>query len=381
MTVTLSYALQNGSYVHISEKLQKEVPLYCPHCEEGVIAKKGTKMQHHFAHRAYSRCSASAETLLHFESKMYLKQLILQKAPVSFPAELALLEKTVQRWFTLLGSRHADISLLSILECYGIKNATEETGILGYIPDILGIGDESFAFEIYVTHALEEAKKEAFIRARVDYIELIPTRNEDGTFSYIVHDLHLPRFFTRWSSEITSNFEQNIKPELYDEFKQNEAVLVEKVKRDMYPDVLEKVCKDLSGNVEKFYLTRGEKLTRTQSAQHEVRVTPCYEEGEVLRLKEAYFPPGKNGHPYLVLKDGYKRSYTVDGTVPLFATLLNTLNGSYEIHMTTNEKDNVDGFIFVNTLDKLGFDQEVQQLLKRNLQLMQAKIDQKRDNR
>lgn len=373
MTVTLSYALQNGAYVHISDKFPKETTLYCPHCQDEVIAKKGLKMQHHFSHKPYSRCSTSAESLLHFESKMYLKQRIIEKTPLFFQASVEIFPREVKRWYALLGNRYADVALLDLINTYGIRNATEETGILGYIPDILGIGAYSFAFEIYVTHALEEKKIDAFQRADVDYIELVPTREEDGTFSYSVHNAYLPRYFTWWQENIENTFEQEIKPDLYQELKQNEGKLMEKIKEELLPKIQEEVCETLERNIEQFYLTYGEKLTRTQRKNHQIAMDAPSEATETLRLKEAFVRSGKNGMPYLLLQDEYKRKFTMDGTHELFCSLLNELNTSYEIHLLTNEKGNIGGISFVNTLDKLGFDAEVQLLLKRNLQVLKTK--------
>lgn len=378
MPVTLSYAMQGGHYIHITDKIQKDVPLFCPHCNDAVIAKKGAKMQHHFSHKPYARCSASAESLLHFESKMYLKSLILHKTPVDFTVKIAYLDEKIRRWYELLGTKEAVISLPCLIESYGIQNATEETGILGYIPDVLGIGKHSFAFEVFVTHAIEEKKMEAFKRAGVEYIELIPTREEDGTFTYAVYTAHLPRYYAEWAQAMDTQFEQTIRPQLYEEFKENETKIAEKIKEEMKPIIAKEVCQTLADNIERFYVTHGEKLTRKQAITHEVRCEPPYKAGETLRLHASSARTGKNGLPYLLLKDGYKRSFTVDGTIPLFAALLDELNRHYEIHMTTNEKGNVDGLVFTNTLDKMGFDEEVKQLLKRNLAIMQKQMDEKK---
>lgn len=47
----LEYGINDtGRYVHISQVTSGRVPLVCPYCNQGLIARKGRVKQHHFAH-------------------------------------------------------------------------------------------------------------------------------------------------------------------------------------------------------------------------------------------------------------------------------------------------------------------------------------------
>lgn len=368
MTVALSYAIQNKKFVHISEKIKKKDTLFCPHCKEGVIAKKGTKIEHHFAHKANSQCSATPESILHFESKMYLKELILHQTPVHFESKLRLLDKRIKRWFTMLHVQKAELSLQMLIKSYNLTIATEEIGLHGYVPDVLAQGDFPLAFEIFVTHAMEEEKITSFKNHQVDFIELIPARIEDGTFSYTVHNAHLPRFFDYWANEIDHSLEEEIKPQLYEDLKENKQELIKKTKEEIRPLVIHEVCETLKNNIHGFYLTHGEKLSKKQAVVHHIKHSDSLnDQEETLDIKKAVIRYNEKGFPYLMIEDKYKRAFHVEHSIKLFAELINMLTTQYEMKMNINEKGNVEAFIFVNTLDKIGFDKDIQQLMERNL--------------
>lgn len=66
--VAIPYAIRDGSIVHVSEVergLQQDC--HCPACDEALVARKGAKVAHHFAHQAKSECSA--ESALHLMGK------------------------------------------------------------------------------------------------------------------------------------------------------------------------------------------------------------------------------------------------------------------------------------------------------------------------
>ncbi|NME98337.1 competence protein CoiA family protein [Aneurinibacillus aneurinilyticus] len=98
MSVKLAFAYltstdkhpSSGSLVHIAERTYREFEYLCPLCKTKVIPKKGAKRQHHFAHMPESKCSASEETILHFNAKHFLQKCIQEKSELNFrvPGEL-----------------------------------------------------------------------------------------------------------------------------------------------------------------------------------------------------------------------------------------------------------------------------------------------------
>ncbi|WHY77279.1 competence protein CoiA family protein [Neobacillus sp. WH10] len=66
MKFKLPYGLKDGKLVHISD-VEKglKCECVCPACNHPLIARKGEKTAHHFAHYNGSECAKSVETALH----------------------------------------------------------------------------------------------------------------------------------------------------------------------------------------------------------------------------------------------------------------------------------------------------------------------------
>ncbi len=71
----LPFALKNNILVDIND-VSSGLACHCncPGCGEPLIAKKGDKMVHHFAHKPESNCTHALETALHLKAKDILKK-------------------------------------------------------------------------------------------------------------------------------------------------------------------------------------------------------------------------------------------------------------------------------------------------------------------
>lgn len=66
----LLYGLRKGTLVHISEvESGLKCECKCPSCDAKLVARKGKKNKHHFAHHATDNCKYGYETSLHFAVK------------------------------------------------------------------------------------------------------------------------------------------------------------------------------------------------------------------------------------------------------------------------------------------------------------------------
>ena len=87
--LNLIYAQKEESIVHISEVSSGlKCGCICPSCGEVLIAKKGSKMQHHFAHSSGNSCEYGYETSLHLAAKEILsdaKRMVLPEVYLNFP--------------------------------------------------------------------------------------------------------------------------------------------------------------------------------------------------------------------------------------------------------------------------------------------------------
>jgi hypothetical protein len=84
----LPYGLKDGNLVHISN-VDKGLKCgcVCPACNHPLVARKGEKTVHHFAHHNSSECAKSVETALHLCAKEILerrRKIRLPKVEVEF---------------------------------------------------------------------------------------------------------------------------------------------------------------------------------------------------------------------------------------------------------------------------------------------------------
>lgn len=141
---TLFYGVDSfGSIRHINEvESGIACDCTCPSCGGRLIAKKGTKMIHHFAHAVGESCEYGYETTLH----MMAKDAFLKHKRVYLPA-IPLI-----KGHTINASAYGRF--------YDILNVQLEKRLGGVVPDIILTTDiGEVIIEIYVTHKCDFEKR------------------------------------------------------------------------------------------------------------------------------------------------------------------------------------------------------------------------------
>lgn len=114
----LIYALKDGNIVSIDEvQSGKDCGCVCPACGDELIARKGQKRMHHFAHRSNEDCEYGYESSLHLAAKDILsrsKKMVIPPVYVEFPQsskskQLLYLEKKISFDHVELEKRFDDI--------------------------------------------------------------------------------------------------------------------------------------------------------------------------------------------------------------------------------------------------------------------------------
>lgn len=226
MGVTLHCAYdETGNLVFIKDRIEKGRRYYCPHCKEEVYSKKGKIREHHFSHKPDTECTANYETILHFEAKYYLVEKIYQNGgegiELSFDLGLHIPALDVLKKGAGISDRSI-ISLSEIISFYKITNAYTETAIPGsqFIADIIGLDKKDnkvLAFEVFVSHELEEEKIKYFHSNHFPYLELNPFHNEKGDIQFSLHSYYLPLFFERYKEKVDLTLMEQLYPLYKDE--------------------------------------------------------------------------------------------------------------------------------------------------------------------
>lgn len=177
--------------IHISERLPQKAQLICPFCRGEVLAKKGSERQHHFAHvsGASKDCSPSKDVLLHEGAKVFLFNALMERKSVDIIVQdLEKLPSDFSGLFKFLGITGFTIPTSS-LQSFACPYFRMEEKITEIRPDITSFDNRQyavFAWEIFVTHAVEEAKRRHLGKLGYGYIELKPAPLEPSGYAFFL---------------------------------------------------------------------------------------------------------------------------------------------------------------------------------------------------
>lgn len=172
----LIYAMKNGVATYIEDvESGLKCGCTCPSCGEPLVAKKGTKRMHHFAHHAGENCEYGYETSLHLAAKEILSsanRITLPPVYISFP-----------------NSPKPD-ELLCAAKEITIEKVELERRFQGVIPDVvIYAGGKKLFLEVYVTHAIDEAKLEKLKKENVSTIEIDLSKKSTAISLQELHDI------------------------------------------------------------------------------------------------------------------------------------------------------------------------------------------------
>lgn len=175
-TLNIVYGLRNNTLFHVSEvEKGKKCNCICPSCKNPLIAKKGEKQAHHFAHTS-ENCEYGYETSLHLAAKEILskaKEFCIPAVVIEFKTNRANL-------------------VLSPSKMIEIDNVMLEKRIDNIVPDVLLYsGGKPLFIEIFVTHMIDDEKREKIRKLGISTIEINLSKHEPIHSSKDLEDLLL----------------------------------------------------------------------------------------------------------------------------------------------------------------------------------------------
>ena len=157
----LPFAVRGESLVHISEVTSGRRPdCLCPGCGEQLIARKGIKLAHHFAHDGGTNCSV--ETALHMLGKRLIHEGIQQALTGGTAIKL--------RWKCSQCPDKHEGNLLKRAATVKLEHDLGEAR-----PDVLLLDASDkpvVAIEVVVTHAPEETVREFYARQCIQLVRI-----------------------------------------------------------------------------------------------------------------------------------------------------------------------------------------------------------------
>lgn len=149
-TPKLTYALDSKeSLIHISQvERGLACNCLCPKCREQLMARKGKKNEHHFAHVSGKYCPGSVESSLHYLAKKLFETGCKLKLP-----ELTLDKEFLSKYPTISSAIVEDSRIFTPEKVYIEKPLND------IVPDlILESSGEKIIVEIYVSHKVDADK-------------------------------------------------------------------------------------------------------------------------------------------------------------------------------------------------------------------------------
>jgi competence CoiA-like predicted nuclease len=306
MAVRLEFAYVYEPYMdpdryklkHISERMNKDDSLLCPLCREQVTPKKGPIRQHHFSHAAGADCSASEETILHFNAKHYIKRCINECEELTFYVPSELIDPRLRTVMRIFGIRGYPLSLTELREFYNFKRASVEKQVLDSVADVFifrgydlssvqvtelnsqqevrgalnhmhsgnhfyaGPDDEQeqihekpFVFEVKVTHEMGDEKTKSFKAADIPFLEVVPEQTDQG-FVFSATSLSITNFLNNRLELIKGHLAKEYEFELMELVKTTfDAQRKEELKQEVRKELIKEVSSE-------FNTERKEKLIR-----------------------------------------------------------------------------------------------------------------------
>jgi hypothetical protein len=166
--VKLPFGLRKGELVHISTVSSGlACECNCAACDATLIARKGKKNAHHFAHYQSEECAYAVETALHLAAKKVLEE----SAQITLP-ELIIYE---QVFGEICGQQLTKTGSAIVCEMHisHIEDVVLEKSLTQIIPDVIAYIDGTpLIIEIGVTHFVDEHKENKILDLKIASIEI-----------------------------------------------------------------------------------------------------------------------------------------------------------------------------------------------------------------
>lgn len=221
-TNLIKYAVDTKKeLVHIDDVLRgRACNCFCPSCGQPLIARKGLKNEHSFAHESGSECPHAYETVLH----LLAKEVLLEGCRLTLPPLNMSKENEYKREF------QTDYFIRDKLTIQPDYVQAEEQ-LYDFIPDLLvGYKNRKLIVEIYVTHKVDEEKllkirKSGISAIEVDLSKIERDITKEDMKAILESGIYSTWLFNKKKEKAEDDFREQVKQEhIIDEKKKEELV-------------------------------------------------------------------------------------------------------------------------------------------------------------
>lgn len=191
MSSNLIYALKENRLVHVDEvESGLKCDCYCPACRSQLIARKGSKMSHHFAHYNSEDCLLGYETSLHLAMKKIIEEFKVIKVP-----EIKVSFDSYKKPWTITESKELRVDKVLLEKKYG-----------SIIPDVLlKIGNHELLVEVKVTHGIDNEKLCKIKDLEISAIEIDLSSKSSFSFDELAKIVKEDNEYKHWIYSVKAN--------------------------------------------------------------------------------------------------------------------------------------------------------------------------------
>lgn len=202
----LQYALYDNMLIHIDDVQRGlDCGCICPSCGSKLIARKGSKKIHHFAHYNSEECNNCIETSIH----MLAKEILSEEMRIKIPAV----------YLSFSPESYKDEQLIYDEQLVKFDKVYLEKRIDDIIPDVvLELNGSKLLVEIYVTHGVDEQKENKIKEIGISTL-LIDLSNQDYEISkeylkeILLNDTDNKKWiYNKKEREIYNRFKEKARP-------------------------------------------------------------------------------------------------------------------------------------------------------------------------
>ena len=249
--------LETDREVSVKDRLKDDYTYVCPFCRKEVSRKEGEKRRHHFFHlQSDNPCNPTNESIEHESAKYFIFNALNNKESFNITIkDLSLLSDQERLIFEKLGLTNITIKSDQIpatqynnhiiekpVNQYEIKY--EDREISNRRPDIFSEDNgKIFAWEVFVTHAVDEEKKIYYKNEKIPYIELEPIKFDKN---YISFEFELKSYngfaFSLLRESVYDNLIEHHRSEIFEIYREKIGEQVFKnIKEKAYTEINEKI--------------------------------------------------------------------------------------------------------------------------------------------
>jgi hypothetical protein len=246
--VKLPFGLRDGELLHISEVASGlTCECRCAACNARLVAKKGDKNTHHFAHYQEEECPHALETALHFAAKAVLQQSL----------EIALPELIIREQVhgEICGQQRTKSGQASVCDMVvkKIDRVEVEKSLNKIVPDVIAYVDgQPLLIEIAVTHFIDSNKEQKINDIKINTIEIDLSGIDrgigfDSIRHVVVDSISNKKWFLHFNEknvrhQLKLKLESELKQELDEVFRQEQAKKkIEEEQRKLKQDKQERI--------------------------------------------------------------------------------------------------------------------------------------------